>query len=130
MKKKVFKNLGWKLGGLLLAFILWFHLATEQDFSKKITVDIDYINLHDNFKLSDESRKTAIIELSATGKKLFKLLYFEDIKLEIDLSNYTIDSNYSITFTTEQVVLPSGIPDVDIRFIGPRTCDFELIQLQ
>lgn len=128
MKIQIFKNPGWKLGGLLLALALWFHLTTEQQFNKKTTVDIDYINISDSLVLTDDSQKSAIVQITASGKKLFKLLYFDDIKLIIDLREYPQPGFYSVKLSRENMNIPAEMVDVDVSFIGIFICDFELIQ--
>ncbi|MCD6163392.1 MAG: hypothetical protein J7K40_13410 [candidate division Zixibacteria bacterium] len=128
MKINFLKNPGWKLGGLLLALALWFHLTTEQQFNKNITVDIDYINIPDSLVLTDTSQKSAIVQITASGKKLFKLLYFDDIRLIIDLCEYTKPGAYSEKLSREQMTNSAEMTGVGINFIGVHVCDFELIR--
>ena len=127
LKKKLFKNLGWKMGGLLLACALWFHLTTEQEFHKEIMVDIHYINIADELVLTPESQKSAIINITTNGKKLFKLLYFDNIEIIIDLADYTSPGAYSQKFTRPQLTIPTEMTGVQIEFIRLYACDFELI---
>ena len=130
MANKLFKNLGWKIGGLLVALALWFHLTTEQQFHQQVTVDIDYINVPAKMTLAPDSEKSAIIELSAEGKHLFKILYFEDIKLVMDLTDFSHPGQYSIPFHEDQLQIPSGKNDLTVKFIAPLACDFELVPKQ
>lgn len=130
MKRRFFKNLGWKVGGLLLALALWFHLTTEQQFNKQITVDVDYINIPEGLMLSTDSQKAAIIEITASGKELFKILYFDNIKLIVDLANYNTPGKFSFELTRDQLTIPSGMTGVKTSFIGLKTCDIELIRQQ
>ena len=130
MKGRFFKNLGWKVGGLLLALALWFHLTTERQFNKQVTIDVDYINISEDLMLSSDSQKTAIIEITASGKELFKILYFDNIKLIIDLANYNTPGEFSIELTRDQLTIPSGMTGVKTGFIGLKTCDIELIRQQ
>ena len=127
MKNRLFKNLGWKLGGLLLALILWFHLTTQQQYSRQVTVDIDYVNVPSNLVLANDSQKSAQVELTANGKRLFKILYFEDIKIEVNLSEFIHPGEYSLAFTDDQLKIPSGRGGVEIRYIAPLACDFGLL---
>jgi hypothetical protein len=130
VKRRFFKNLGWKVGGLLLALALWFHLTTEQQFNKQITVDVDYINIPEGLMLSSDSQKTAIVEITASGKELFKILYSDNIKLIIDLANYNTPGKFSLELTRDQLTIPSGKTGVKTSFIGLKTCDIELIRQQ
>lgn len=127
MKRKLFKNLGWKTGGLLLALALWFHLTTERQFTRDITLDIDYVNVPSYLELSPESDKSAIVEITAKGKKLFKLLYFDEPKIIINVSDYTMPGDYSLRFSPEQLTISSELADVKTNFVAPLSCDFKLV---
>jgi len=130
VKRRFFKNPGWKIGGLLLALALWFHLTTEQQFNKQVTVDVDYINIPEGLMLSSDSQKTAIVEITASGKKLFKILYFDSVKLIVDLTDYNTPGKFSLELTRDQLTIPSGMTGVKTSFIGLKTCDIELIRQQ
>ena len=127
MKSKLFKNLGWKTGGLLLALALWFHLTTERQFTRDITLDIDYVNVPSYLEVSPESDKSAIVEITAKGKKLFKLLYFDEPKIVVDVSDYTMPGDYSLHFSPEQLTISSELADVKATFVAPLSCDFKLV---
>ena len=128
MKRRLFKNPGWKVGGLLLALALWFHLTTEQQFNKQITVDVDYINIPEGLMLSSDSQKTAIVEITTSGKKLFKILYFDSVRIVIDLSDYNEPGKFSLELSRDQLTIPSGMTSVKTGFVGLKTCDIELIR--
>ena len=128
MTHNLFKNLPWKIGGLLLAFALWFHLATEQTFHEQVMVDIKYENIPPGLALSPDSQKSAIVELSSDGKRLMKILYFDEVELVINLYDFTSPGSYSIAFHEDQLEIPSGKNDVYVKFIAPYACDFELVK--
>jgi len=130
VKKKYFKNISWKVGGLLLALILWFHLATEQSYSEEMMVDIDYINSPQKFTVSDESQHTAIVKITASGKKILRLKYFDRIQIQVDLENYNTTGTHFLRFGNEQIVLPNGMTDTEIVFIAPQVCEFKLLESQ
>jgi hypothetical protein len=130
VKTKLFKNLGWKIGGLILAFALWFHLTTKQQFNQKLIVDIEYENIPAGLRLAPESLKSVNVDISANGRQLFEILYFSPLRLAIDLSSTKKPGKYSIELSREQLTLPAGMEDVRTAFIGLRTCDFELTSAQ
>lgn len=127
MKNRLFKNLGWKLGGLLLALVLWFHLTTQQEYSKSLTVDIEYTDIPFNLTLAPGSQKMAQIQLTTDGKTLFKILYFDHPKIVINLVDFTHPGEYSMAFSEDQLVIPSGPSGVTVKFIAPLACDFGLL---
>ncbi len=109
---------------------LWFHLTTEQQFNRQITVDIDYINISEGLMLSPNSQKSTIIEITAKGKTLFKLLYFDCINVVIDLSNYDEPGKFSLELSCDQLTIPPGTDGVKTGFVGLKKCNFELIRRQ
>ena len=120
--------MGWKLGGIVLALLLWFHITTQQIYHKELTLDIEYAGIPEGMTLAKNSQKTAQVELTADGKRLLKILYFDELKLVIDLSDFTSPGAYSIEFTEEHLVIGSGHNGVEIKFIAPIACEFELIE--
>jgi hypothetical protein len=61
---------------------------------------------------------------------MFKILYFEDLIVSVDLSDLTRAGAYSIEFTDEQLQIESGRTGIEIKYIAPLACDFELIEQQ
>jgi len=111
-----------------LALALWFHLSTEQQFGKEITVDIEYVKIPAGLTLSSDSQKSVRIEITTDGKQLFKILYFEDLKVVIDLSDFTHPGSYSLEFIDEYLRVAPDKSEVDIKFIAPLACDFTLVE--
>jgi len=127
LKKKLFKNIGWKIGGLVLALALWFHLTTERQFTRDITLDIEYVNVPTNLDVSPDSPRSAIVEITTKGKMLFKLLYFDEPKIAIDVSEFILPGDYTMRFSPEQLSISSELTDVKATFIAPLYCEFKLV---
>lgn len=86
--KEIFtKNIGWKIGGLVLALALWFHLATEKVYEKNFDVDIETVGLADNLAVGKIVPAKANIAVTGTGKQLLKLSFLEELILRTDLSD-------------------------------------------
>jgi hypothetical protein len=130
VKTKPFKNMGWKIGGLLLSFALWFHLTTQQQYNQTVMVEIEYINIPIGLKIAPESLKTVSLEVSANGKQLIEMIYFDTIRLVVNLSKIKKPGKYSIELSREQLNIPISMDNVRTSFIGLRACDFELISEQ
>jgi hypothetical protein len=130
VKTRLFKNLGWKIGGLILAFALWFHLTTKQQFNQRLAIDIEYKNLPRGMVMAPESLKSVSIDIGANGRQLFEMLYFDPLKLVVDLGAIRRPGKYSIELSREQLNIPNGMDDVRTSFVGLRTCDFELFSAQ
>ncbi len=130
MKTRIFKNLGWKIVGLVLSFALWFHLTTKQQFNQKVLVEIEYKNIPVGLRLMPESLKTVPVDITANGRTLFEILYFNNLKLTMDLHNINKPGKYSVELSRDQLTIPSNLDDVRTSFIGLRNCEFELARIQ
>jgi len=87
--KEVFtKNIGWKIGGLVMALALWFHLATEKIYEKDFNVDIEIVGLPDDLRIERFVPPTAAITVTGSGKQLLKLSFSGRTKLRADLSSF------------------------------------------
>lgn len=126
MKTRIFKNLGWKIVGLVLSFALWFHLTTKQQFNQKVLVEIDYKNIPIGLHLTPESLKTISVDITANGRALFEILYLSDLKLIIDLHDFKKPGKYSVELNRDQLNIPANLDDVRTTFIGLHNCEFEL----
>lgn len=125
--KEIFtKNIGWKIGGLVLASALWFHLATEKSYDKEFTVEIEVIGLSENLRVERFVPAAAAITITGTGKQLWKLSVSEKLRLKIDLSalkspgilkhQFKIDNLYPFDPSQYQKteILGNGIFDIHI----------------
>jgi YbbR domain-containing protein len=130
VKTRIFKNLGWKIVGLVLSFALWFHLTTKQQFNQKVLVEIEYKNIPAGLRLMPESLKTVSVDITANGRTLFEILYFSNLKLTMDLHNISKPGKYSVELSRDQLSIPSNLDDVRTSFIGLRNCEFELAGIQ
>jgi hypothetical protein len=126
VKTRIFKNLGWKIGGLVLSFALWFHLTTKQQFSQKVAVEIEYKNIPIGLRLMPESLQAVNVDITANGRELFEILYLQPLRLIVDLSDTRKPGKYSVELSRDQLTIPVGLDDVRTSFIGLRNCDFEL----
>jgi hypothetical protein len=126
VKTRIFRNLGWKIVGLVLSFALWFHLTTKQQFNQKALIEIEYKNVPAGLRLTPESLKNVSVDITANGRALFEILYFNDLKLVIDLRDFKKPGKYSVELNRDQLTIPPNLDDVRIGFLGLRNCEFEL----
>lgn len=85
--KEVFtRNIGWKIGGLVLALALWFHLATEKIYERSFPVNIEFVGLSKDLDVAGISPPGATITITGTGKQLLKLSVTGRLSLIADLS--------------------------------------------
>jgi YbbR domain-containing protein len=119
IRDKLFSNFGWKIIAILLALVLWFHVATEKIYEKTFPVKIQTIGLRSNVGVQDISPASTDISVVATGKQLLQLMLSDGLTAYIDLSFVSRPGQYEYTISS------SNFHDVDASsfrsatFIGP-----------
>lgn len=86
LKEILLKNIGWKIGGLVLALTLWFHLATERTYEKNFPASFEIIGLSENLKVEKIVPPEGHVTITGTGKQLLKLSFSAHLKLVVNLS--------------------------------------------
>jgi len=69
---KIFENLWAKLAALLLAFLLWFHVATDKTYQYETNLSLTQIELNDEIALNAPPPNEFRVIVSATGKRLLR----------------------------------------------------------
>src|SRR4030065_1014472 len=73
LKDKIFANFGWKLVAILLALVLWFHVATEKTYEKSYQARIQPVGLNRSLQIEQIDPRAAQVSVIATGKQLLQL---------------------------------------------------------
>ena len=68
----IFKNFGVKLAALLLAILLWFHVATEKTIQYNIDLELTNIDLTGDLLLTEPPAEPINVIVSAIGKRLLQ----------------------------------------------------------
>jgi hypothetical protein len=119
IREKLFSNLGWKIVAILLALVLWFHVATEKVYEKTFPVKVQAVGLRPNLAVNDISPASTDISVVATGKQLLQLMLSQGVVATIDLSFASRPGQYEYT------IKPINLQDIDassfrsVAFIGP-----------
>jgi YbbR domain-containing protein len=95
MKSALTRNLGWKLLALLLALVLWFHLATEKTYERTFKARIFGDNLASNIFIDEISPEIIDVSIAASGKQIMKLMLSHEILIRLDLSGYEEPGEYT-----------------------------------
>ena len=111
MKLRIFKNSGIKLIALVVACILWLHVATEQRYEHSFTYPLIIEGLPDEYVLGASLPDSIQVVLKGKGKDLIKLL-FSDGEAVIDASGF----KYSERFI-ELGGVELRLPEVDYEFV-------------
>ena len=93
-KEKLFKNFGWKIVAILLALVLWFHVATEKTYEKIFQIKIDTIGLYKNLELEKVEPANTRISIIGTGKQILQLMVSGGITSYIDLAGVSRPGYY------------------------------------
>jgi diadenylate cyclase len=91
----------------LIVTAIWFSYARGVDTLITLDIPIEYINRDPNTEILDTSTNTVRLELSGSGA-LIRSLRPDQVKLRVDLSNYSVGNN-RFTITPENVSLPPGV---------------------
>lgn len=67
---KVFENLWVKVAAILLAILLWFHVATEKTYQIEISLPLAQIEVSDDLVISEPPPDSITVLVSAIGKTL------------------------------------------------------------
>ncbi len=69
---RIFENLWVKIAALILAILLWFHVATEKVYQHEIFLPLARINLTGELVISEPPPDSILVTVSATGKSLLR----------------------------------------------------------
>jgi len=71
----ILNNVGLKFLGLLLAVILWFHVATNREYDSAIDYQFEFIGLPDSLTLAEAPPTGVIVHAQGSGKQLLRLMW-------------------------------------------------------
>jgi YbbR domain-containing protein len=94
LKDKLFSNLGWKIVAILLALVLWFHVATEKTYEKIFVSKIDSIGLYRNLEIEKLEPGSTRVSVVGTGKQLLQLMFSGGITAYVDLAGISRPGRY------------------------------------
>lgn len=108
-----FKHIGLKFLALVVACILWLHVATEQEYKDVFVYPLEVEGLPNEYVLGSPIPDSIGVRLKGRGKDLIKLLFFADGKAVIDASGF----KYSERFL-EPGNIELRLPEVEYEFLG------------
>ncbi len=126
-RTRLTKNLGLKLGSLVVAFLLWFHIATEGDaFERVLDVPLQVTGVPEGMVVSQEVPSRALVRFRGQGKRLMTLPWRE-ARVEVDASG--IRARDSRVLDAGDVRYDEG-PDLQaVEVVRPQTVTIELDRL-
>ena len=102
--KEVFtNNIGWKIGGIALALMLWLHLTTEKHYEGQYMVPVEFTGLSDSLVVDKIDPPVIEVKIIGTGKQLAYLDLINSPGIQIDLSSIDEAGVYRYNITLLQI---------------------------
>ncbi len=125
--KEVFsKNIGWKIGGVVLALMLWFHLATEKTYEENFMAEIEFTGLSNDFYVERIVPDIAEITVAGTGKQLAYLAFSEELKIRIDLSEVNEPGIFKHNMNPFEIYTIDPLEYAGITFPSGNVCSLSI----
>ncbi len=112
---KLFENLWLKIIALVFGLLLWFHVATEKNYTYQLYLPVSKIILKDGLTLNSSPPESLMVTVSATGKQLMRKKW-RSRGLKIIASQFT-RGQYDLTLNTSNVFITSATTDVALEEI-------------
>ena len=114
MWRIIFQSFSFKLAAIVMALLLWFHVATDKVYEHGHSFSLEILNVPERLVLAEEIPHEIEVKFRGKGKELLKLLLAEKNSVSIDAQEFTRgETDYSIE--PEQVPIPEGL---DLRVTG------------
>ena len=126
LKELLANNILWKIGGIVLALMLWFHLATERTYEKIYMVEIEYSGLPRNFYVDMIEPSAAKIIAVGTVKQLAFLAFSKKPKVRIDLSSIAEPGVYKYNITRQEIYTSGAYDFTGIDLLSNDHCSISI----
>ncbi len=87
MRFNPFKNLTLKIGAVLLALLLWVHVATNKAYEYQVDAALRLVNVPAGLILVSDFPSTVTLRVKATGKQLIALAA-RDVMVQVDAAEF------------------------------------------
>lgn len=108
MWRFIFQNFWFKLMAILMALLLWFHVATDKVYEYTQTFPLGIINIPSNLVLAEKLPDQVEVKIRGKGKELLKLFLSERKSVNIDAKEFKNgETNYDLK--PNQIPIPEGL---------------------
>ena len=108
MKFRVPRNIGWKLGALLLSVLLWIAVSAEPDLVTSRAVPILYRNLASQFLVTGDVPESVRVEIRGSAAQLSSSSLADTVAL-FDLGVIDAAGQRTFTISNDNLNLPRGV---------------------
>ncbi len=119
-----FSNLPLKIGAVLLAFLLWVHVATNQTYEHIFEIPFSFTNVPDGLLLTSKTPEHISIKVRGTGKQLFGLMT-DDMVYHYDLADYKAGAQVVEMSSAEVIDILSGSYE-EVELLMPKRVQVRL----
>ncbi len=125
MWKFIFENFWFKLVALVMALLLWFHVATERVYEYTKSFPVKISNIPKGFILSEEVPQEVQVKIRGKGKELLKLLLTEKKNLQVDIKDFKAGEG-DYTFKPQEIPIPEGLDLKVDEIVSPKSIKINL----
>ncbi len=112
---KIFEHLWIKIIALVFGLLLWFHVATEKNYTYQLYLPVSEIILEKGLTLNSSPPDSLMVTVSATGKQLMRKKW-RSRGLKIVASQF-VKGQYDLNLNTSNVFISSATTDVTLEEI-------------
>lgn len=120
MWRILFQNFWVKLVAIVMALLLWFHVATDKESEHIQTFPLEIVNIPERLVLAQKLPDRVSVTIQGKGKELLKLLLAEKKSVKIDVQEFKMgETDYEVK--PEQVPIPEGLELKVTNILPPRS---------
>jgi YbbR domain-containing protein len=124
----LFRNFWYKLAALIMALLLWFHVATDHVYETSRAFPLEIVNLPPQLVLSEKIPRQVEVDIRGRGKEHLKLLLSERRSIKIDARLFKVgETDYVIK--PQQIPIPEGLELEVTNIILPQELKIKLDSL-
>ena len=120
MWRILFQNFWVKLVAIVMALLLWFHVATDKKSEHIQTFPLEIVNIPERLVLAQKLPDQVSVTIQGKGKELLKLLLAEKKSVKIDVQEFKMgETDYEVK--PEQIPIPEGLELKVTNILPPRS---------
>jgi YbbR domain-containing protein len=128
MWRFIFQNFWFKLVAILMALLLWFHVATDKVYEYTQIFPLAIFNIPSNLILEEKIPHQVGVKIRGKGKELLKLFLSERKSVNIDAKEFKNgETNYAIK--PNQIPIPEGLELQVTDILSPQEIKIKLDRL-
>jgi YbbR domain-containing protein len=125
MWRILFHSFWFKLVALVMALLLWFHVATDKTYDHTEAFTLGIINIPESLILAEELPSQVSVTIRGKGKELLKLLMAEKRSINLDAQEFNRgETDHQVK--PEQIPIPEGLELRVINILPPRNLKIRL----